>query len=83
VKRLTYQQRALLHDVNAGDVVQGPDEYGYVWAWRIQPPFKPRKVDFSMQLLRRRGLVDLVEMKWCLTQAGRDALVWPPNAVSS
>ncbi len=83
MKRLTSQQRALLRDVHAGDVVQGPDEYGYIWSWRINPPFKPRKVSFSMLRLRERGFVELVEMKWRLTEAGRNALTWPPRAVSS
>ena len=70
----TPTQIALLRDVHAGDVVQGPDDFGIVWAWRINPPFKPRKVDFSMRCLRRRGLVDLVEMRWQLTMAGHRAI---------
>jgi hypothetical protein len=72
--RLTPQQVALLRDVHAGDVVQGPDDYGYVWAWRINPPFTPRKVDFSMRRLQQRGYVDLVEMRWRLTKAGKTAI---------
>lgn len=68
--RLTSTQVALLRDVHAEDVVQGPDEYGYVWAWRINPPFKPKKVEFSMRRLQNRGFVHLHGTKWSLTDAG-------------
>jgi len=71
---LTPTQRATLFAVLAGDIVQGPDEHGTVWAWRIDPPFEPRRVEHSIRRLQHRGLVDLVEARWKVTVAGRRAL---------
>jgi len=67
-QRLTPQQVALLWDVYSGDVVQAGDDHGWIWAWRVQPLFKPRKVDHSMRRLTQRELT--AHQNWRLTPAG-------------
>lgn len=66
----TPSRLALLQAVNAGDVVEGPDEHGTVWTWLIDPPYVPRRVQARMQQLKAAGWVELIDMRWHLTTAG-------------
>lgn len=61
---------ALLRDVLAGDVVEGPDEHGTIWTWLIDPPYAPRKVSSRIRELRAAGWVEQVGIEWYLTAAG-------------
>lgn len=70
----TKTRRALLLAVDAGDVVDGPDEYGTIHTWLIDPPYAPRKVNNRVGDALYAGWVRQDGVTWVLTDAGRAVL---------